>query len=656
MNRQQRRAAAKHRKPVAYRAAAAGREPIAQAFDMALWHYRKGRLDEVERLCNWILSTDANHAQGLNLLGLVAHHRGHSDTALTRIRQAIASNDRVPEFHHNIGNVLKDIGRLEEARAAYQQALALNRKSIDTLYNLGNLSQELGRLDQAVLYFEQALTLRPDSVEILNNLGAVLHDQGRFDVALAHYSRAAALAPNSIEILANYGAALCDQGEPEKAAVQFERALALRSDHIESLNGLGIALRAQGRVEAAIARFERALVLMPDRAETHNNLALALEDLGRLDEAIVHYEHSLKLAPDQPETHNNLGNALGYQRRHEAAMSAYGRALALKPDYAEAHYNRGLLLLLRGDYERGWAEHEWRWRYKGNPDQRRFGRPKWTGEPVAGRTVLIHAEQGFGDIIQFLRYVPLVAAQGAKVLLAMPRPVIRLAEKLPGTSALLLQGDPVAEFDLHCPLLSLPHVFGTTIETIPNTVPYLQPPVDALAAWRGRLSGDSGLKVGFVWSGNPANKLNSSRSLPVGMLKTLLGIPGVRWFSLQVGPAATNRELEPTGPIEDLAPVLTDFADTAAAICNLDLVISVETAVAHLAGALGRPVWVPLAYVPAWRWLLDREDSPWYPTMRLFRQSSPGEWEGVVHRLADCLAQVLKSRGCADASRAQHGM
>jgi tetratricopeptide (TPR) repeat protein len=639
MNRQQRRAAAKQRETGGSGGPTGRRHPIAEMFDVALGHYGRGRLTEAERLCSRILSTDPNHAHSLNLLALLAHHRGHPDIAMKRIGQAIALNDGVAEFHHNLGNILREMGRLDEAVTSYRQALSLNPNSVDTIYNLGNTNQDLGRLDQAVANFERALTLRPDSIEILNNLGTAFHDQGKLDAAVACYARALTIAPDSVETLANCAGALHDRGEPDRAASQYERALALRPDNLESLNGLGIVLREQNRMEAAIAHFERAVALAPDRAETHNNLAIALEHLGRLDEAVAHYEHSLRLGPNQAETYNNLGNALEHQGRLEAAMSSYERALALKPDYAEVRYNRGLLLLLRGDYERAWADYEWRWRCKDNPDKREFHRPKWAGEPLDGKTILLHAEQGFGDVIQFLRYVPAVAERGANVLLAVPRPVIRLADNLPGVSAAFSQGDPVPDSDLHCPLLSLPSAFGTTVETIPNTVPYLTPPADASAVWARRLASRSGLKVGLVWSGNPANKLNTTRSIPLAMLEILWGISGVHWFSLQVGQAANDIEGAAKAEINDLSPFLTDFAETAAAICHLDLVISVETAVAHLAGALGRPVWVPLAFVPAWRWLLEREDSPWYPTMRLFRQESAGDWTGVIRRLADALGK-----------------
>ena len=304
-----------------------------------------------------------------------------------------------------------------------------------------------------------------------------------------------------------------------------------------------------------------------------------------------------------------------------------------------------LLLLLRGDFAQGWAEYEWRWRCKANPERTYLPRPQWSGEPLEGKTVLIQTEQGFGDSFQFLRYVPAVADRGAKVVLTVPGALVRLANNLPGVAAVVSEGDPLPNFDFHCPLLSLPNVFATRMETIPASVPYLAPPADASAAWTERLSSYPGLKVGLVWSGNPENRMNPARSTPLAELEPLLRISGIRWFSLQVGSPARDIALVPRHPIDDLAPFLTDFSETAAAICHIDLVISVETAVAHLAGALGRPVWVPLAVVPAWRWLLGREDSPWYPTMRLFRQTTPGDWTPVVRALADALTRMVDERG-----------
>jgi tetratricopeptide (TPR) repeat protein len=644
MNRRQRRAVAKEGKSGTPTAAGTIGWPLAKIFEAANGYYHAGNFAEAERRYRQVLSIDPEHANSLHMLGLLAFRQGHPEIAIRRIRRAIASNDRVPDFHHNLGNLLREAGRLEEAAISYQRALDLKPDSVDTLYNLGNLSQDLAKLDQAVALFERAALLRPSSVEILNNLGTALHDQGNLDAAVAAYQQALALRRDSVETLTNYAGALHDRGELDLAADQYQRALALRPDHVEALNGLGVMLREQGRAVAAIAHFKRGLALAPDRADTHNNLAIALEQTGSLDDAIAHYQRAASLSPNRAEIHNNLGNALEHRGRLDEAMACYERALALKPDYAEARYNRSLLLLLLGDFAQGWAEYEWRWRCKANPETGYLLRPRWSGEPLAGKTILIQTEQGFGDSLQFLRYLPAVAERGAKVLLAVPGPLHRLAKDLAGVKQAVSEGDPLPDFDFYCPLLSLPRIFGTKIETIPALVPYLAPPADTSTAWAQRFSAARGFKVGLVWSGNPANRINPIRSIPLPALAPLWRVPGVDWFSLQIGSPINEIALVPSQTIADLSPFLTDFAETAAAICHLDLVISVETAVAHLAGALGRPVWVPLTVVPAWRWLLDRADSPWYPTMRLFRQAALGDWTRVVDALADDLTRIVGER------------
>jgi tetratricopeptide (TPR) repeat protein len=641
VNRQQRRAEARYGKssnPVP-----GGSAPPLKLFDLALRHHQAGDLTEAERCYHQILLINPSNAPTLHMLGLIAHARGHAEIAIELIRKAITSNNRVPEFHHNLGNILRDNGRLEEAAFAYQKALTIKADSVDTLYNLGNLSQELRRPHDAIAYLEQAALLQPQSVEILNNLGATLHDHGKLDDAILCYQRALLLQPASIETLANYGAALCDKGALDLASEQYERALALGPSRVETLNGFGIVLREQGNTDTAIAQFRHALSLDPARGETHNNLAIALEQAGDLTAATAHYRQAVSLSPQQPEIHNNLGNALEHQGLLDEATACYEQALALKPDYAEAHYNRSLLRLLLRDYVRGWAEYEWRWRCKANPGRPHTPSPRWSGEPLAGKTILILTEQGFGDTLQFLRYVPMLAGRGARVMLTVPRPLIRLTRELTGAITVLTEGDSPTDIDFHCPLLSLPHLFGTTLETIPASVPYLAPPGTASAVWERRLPVSADLRIGLVWSGNPNSRINARRSIEFSALEPLWEIPGTSWYSLQVGSPRDDITLAGQA-ITDLSPFLTDFAETAAAICRLDLIISVETAVAHLAGALGRPVWVPLTVVPAWRWLLDRADSPWYPTMRLYRQTIAGDWAAVISALAEGLARMAREK------------
>jgi tetratricopeptide (TPR) repeat protein len=636
MNRKQRRAEAQGKQG---RAAGGPAGPIAQWFNAALADQRAGRVAEAERVCRNILVIDPDHAHTLHLLGLIEHQLGRSEVAIERIRKAIKQNGRDPAFHHNLGNIFRGQGRLAEAMTCYERALALAPDSVDTLYNLGNTCQDLGQTERAIGYFERALRLRPDAVELHNNLGSALQDLGRLDEAVASYHEALALRPDAVEILDNLGGALLAQGQLETAVACYERAITLRPDRIESQIGLGVVLREQGHLEDAVARYQEALALAPDHPETLGNLGTVLVDLGRSEEAVAHHERALAVRPDSAEAHNNLGVAIERQGRQIDALACYGRALALRPDYAEAHFNRAHALLITGQFEEGWEEYEWRFavaRY-----DRKFDRPAWSGEALTGQTILIHAEQGFGDTLQFLRYIPLLAERGGRIVLEVPGPLVRLARSVAGASEVLAAGDPLPEFDCHCSLLSLPRVFNTDLATIPGTVPYLRAPHAALAAWAEQVAIAERLKVGLVWAGNVVGAIDR-RPIDLRLLEPLWKVAGVSWFSLQVGDRASDLLLLDGVRIADLSPWLTDFAETAAVMAYLDLVITIDTAVAHLAGALGRPTWVMLPYAPDWRWFVDRADSPWYPTARLFRQRKDGDWPSVTREVAASLAQMAR--------------
>jgi tetratricopeptide (TPR) repeat protein len=603
-------------------------------FAAALAHHGAGRATAAERICRQILAVDPGHAQTLHLLGLLEHQRGRSEDAIKHIRVAIIRNSQDPAYHHNLGNILRIRGRLSEAITSYERALALAPGSVDTLYNLGNTYQDIGQPDRAAAYFEGALRLRPDAIELHNNLGTALQDLGRLEEAIACFRNALALQPDAVETLDNLGGALRGQGQLEAAQACYERALALRSDHVESHVGIGVVLRDRGRPDEAISSYERALALAPDHPETHNNLGVALLDLGRNQEAVERCERALFLQPDRAETHHNLGIALERQGRHAEALASYERALDFKPDYPEAHFNRSLTLLRTGNFDEGWLEYEWRFavaRYNRN-----FDRPLWSGEPLAGRRILIHAEQGFGDTLQFVRYIPSVLEHGGTVVLEVQAPLVRLVRSIAGVSQTLAAGDPLPTFDCHCPLLSLPRIFKTTLATIPNAVPYLSAPAEASVSWAERIASAAGLKVGIVWAGTTAGAID----LP--SLQPLWELAGVSWFSLQVGDQPGEKSLFDKFKIADLSEWLTDFAETAAVVSQLDLVITVDTSVAHLAGALGRPTWVLLGDPPEWRWLLARRDSPWYPTAQLFRQTKTGDWHGVAREVAAAVAQIVR--------------
>lgn len=578
------------------------------------WH-QDGRLDEAEAAYRRILEADPRQADAHHLLGLIAFQRGRQDHARAAIARAI---DEAPEralFHANLGRVCRAAGALHEAVAAWRRALELD----------------------------------PDQAEVLSDLGGALVHTGDLDGAEAACRRAAALAPGLAETHYNLGLALQARGHQRDAAGAFRQAARCRAGFADAHYHLGLALHEDGDLDGAAEAYRAALAGDPRLAEAHCNLGNVLRARGRADEAVACYERSLALAPDVAETHGNLGVALQDLGRLEEAGAAYDRALELNPDDAETRRNRAMWLLLHGRFAEGWAEYEWRWRARALARWRRdFDQPSWDGSDLAGRTILVHAEQGLGDTLQFVRYLPQVAARGGRVVFECQPPLRRLLDAVAGADAVVAKGETLPAFDVHVPLLSLPGMLETTAETVPAAVPYLRAHPTAADRWRRRLAVAPGLAVGLCWQGNPAHVFDHARSLALDHLSPLWSVPGVRVYGLQMGAAGDQaRHLPPSAPFEDLTAEFADgadlFSEDAAVMEALDLVVTVDTAVAHLAGALGRSVWILLPAVPDWRWLLDRDDSPWYPTARLFRQDRYGHWEGAVDRLAAALAARAQS-------------
>jgi len=489
--------------------------------------------------------------------------------------------------------------------------------------------------------FTHTLEVTRDNALAHQILGNALLLSGDVDAAIAELEAALKLVPDFPEAHNNLGMAYDDRRQFDQAAACYRRALELKPGYAEAHNNLGVALKAQGKVDEAIICFRRAVELNPDYAQAHYNLGNALRAQEKLDDASACYRRALELMPNRAEAHNNLGNALFGLLKLDEAEKHFNEAIRLQPEYDDAHLLRAMLYLLRGDFERGWKEYEWRWQTeKFAAGRRNFTQPRWDGRPLSGRTILLHAEQGLGDTLHFIRYVRLIAAQcGGSVVVECQPLLKRLLQASLGQVPVIGKGEPLPSFDVHCPLLSLPLACGTTMQNIPQHVPYLHADTNSSAHWRNRLGDEAGLlKVGVVWAGNKSNKNDHNRSISLQTLAPLGGVPRVRFYSLQKGEQAQQASEPPAGiPLIDWTNELHDFADTAALVANLDLVISVDTAVAHLAGALGRPVWTLLPFAPDWRWLLDREDSPWYPTMRLFRQPAPGDWPGVITSVADAL-------------------
>jgi len=543
------------------------------------------------------------------------------------------------------------VGLFAAAEAECRRILAQYPPHPDVMTLLGGILATVQQYDEAIEWLTKAAALRPDQSRYHCDLGVIYRRAGRIDEAVACLERAAALEPNSPLVRLNLGDALHAAGRLEEAISHWQFVLTVVPDCAEAHNNLGNAFTERGKWAEAIARYRQALALRPDYVEAINNLSAAFLGADQLEEALAYCRRTLAMRPNFAEGYANLGAALVRQGFFEEALTAYRQALALHPDFAPARWNLALLLLLFGQYEEGWREHEWRW---ASPDlskvRRSFSQPQWEGRPAPGETILVHTEQGHGDTLNFIRYLTLMRAkaQAAEVILECPFELVRLLQQSGGWNATIVpkrssNAAQLPSFDRHIPLLSLPLALGIN-KPLPMEQPYLQAAPPESAAWRERLSSTAGLRVGLCWAGSSIHRDDKRRSLPASKLLPLLDRPGVSFYSLQLNPDAQQIAPLLDAGLTDLTSFIGDFADTAALLSELDLVISVDTAVVHLAGALGRPVWTLLSTVPDWRWGLLREETAWYPSMRLFRQRQTGDWDEVIQRVAGELAIFSSQR------------
>jgi tetratricopeptide (TPR) repeat protein len=496
-----------------------------------------------------------------------------------------------------------------------------------------------GKTTDAERIFNTVLRYSPVSSQELIALGGACYAFGRYEDALRHYEVVAAREPRNADVRSDMGVVLSALGRFQEAATVFEEALTIRPDSARIHSNYGDLLTDMQRYEEAKAHCHKALELQPGYAEALNNLGRVLDLTGQRERAGEAYRKALAAKPDLMPASFNLGGLAHLADRPVEAAAHYERASAASEgDAAEVRYNLSLHLLRNGEFERGLELYESRWNCRSLAlPPRGFSQPLWDGRDSSGKTILLHAEQGIGDTIQFARYAPLAAARSGRVLLEVQPELAGLMKDLAGVNELVVQNQPLPRFDVHCPLLSLPRVMGTRLESIPADIPYLRPEPALAGYWAGKLSAEK-LRVGLVWAGNPEHKNDKRRSLPLDAFKVLSDVDGVAWFSLQKEPAREQLRVPPAGmQVEDLGPYLDSFADTAAVLANLDLLLSADTAIVHLAGALGRPVWTLIPYTPDWRWLTNREDSPWYPTMRLFRQFKPSGWDEVMLRVKKAL-------------------
>ena len=575
---------------------------------------KRGRVDESARACHEILRQDPEQADALRYMGIMAFRKGEIGRAVAYLERAVAARPAAADFRNDAGAARRAAKDLPAAEEHYRQAIALAPTLAAAYYNLGNLLRDRENREEAIIHYRAAIDRDPEYAAAHNNLGLVLRDLG----------------------------------QEEDAMDAFRSALAVQPLAADPHFNLAIGLKASGDIAGAIDHYRRAVKARPSFASAQSNLGVALIECGEPEAALPHFRAAIATQPDMADAYNNMGNAHYFLGQYDSARKAFDKSLAIEPKNAEVRWNRSLLLLLRGDFENGWREYEWRWRRK-SKKRKNYRQPLWNGGGATGKTILLHCEQGFGDAIQFVRYASHAAERGARVLVACPPPLVRLFSAARDVDEAISSTVTPPPFDYHAPLMSLPAILKTTAKTIPRSVPYLKLPPstrsngDPPTHVGHPRKGKQGIRVGIVWAGRPTHRDDRNRSCTLAHFRPLSEIYGVDLFSLQTGPRGAESATV-SWPLSDLSTRIGDFADTAEQIGLLDLVISVDTAVAHLAGALGRPVWLLLPFAPDFRWMLDRAESPWYPTMRLFRQSQRGDWPSVFSHVARNLEQSLRER------------
>ena len=648
---------------------------VSEALSLAYEHHCSGRLSVAEQIYLQILQVDPGHAVATHRLGLIAQQTGNPTEADRFYRRAIAQNPHYPDVYVDLAGLLRQQGSVEEAIEVYRHALTLDPRSTIAHHNMGDTLTERGDLEEALGCFERALELRPDLAESHSSLGNLLKMQGQPDAAIARYRRALELKPHYAPAHNNLGVVLSEQGDKTQAITCFQKGIELAPGDADAYNNLGRTLCDVGRHDEAVAYCRRAIELKPRFREAQANLGKAyieqrrfqdaescfraelevgsddpdvylrlgnaLMEQDRVSEAKACYQRVLELKPESPEAYCNLGMTLLSDDDYAGAIERFRRSLELKPDYVEAHYNLADTLLTIGDYVDGFREYDYRWK-RAETKRPNHVQPQWSGESLVGKTILLVCEQGLGDTIQFIRFASLVKQQGATVLFACVRPLVKLLAKVPGVDRVIPEGDPLPAFDVYAPLMSLPALLGVKLNQIPDVlpVPYLQAEKTDRHYWKQRLGPrlPGEVRVGIAWQGNPKHVRDRYRSIPLASLVPLASVPGIRLISFQ-----KNLGTEQIAPLQDRMkidcfeqgprPDVDSFQDSAALMSLMDVVVTIDSAPVHLAGAVGVPAWLLCPVNPEWRWLVGRDDSPWYPSVRIFRQTRRNQWDDVVARM-----------------------
>jgi tetratricopeptide (TPR) repeat protein len=611
----------------------------AAAFELALGQFQEGRLTESLALCTQILRTIPDHADATHLSGMIHARTGNNEQALLLLRAAEKLNPENPAVLANLGNVLSSLRRFDEALSCYDRATTLLPTAGEIHSLRGNALRKSGQFEAALAAYVKALALNPGDAETLCNQGIVLKELGRYDQAVRSCDAAIALQPRMAQAHANRGAALAANNRHKEAlsslntACELAPAIALIHMH------MGISFHALGQFQFATEKYRQAISLNPTDANAHHNLGISLLHLRQHEAALESFENALSLNSQLADVHVNRGLALAETGKPAEALVSYEQAIKINPALRIAHRNQGHLYLQLAQYEKGWEKLEWRLISNDNKvNQRLFSKPLWLGqEALAGKTVLLHSEQGLGDTLQFCRYARHVSALGARVILEVQQPLLRLLHGLDGVSEVVIRNNTPPAFDFHCPLMSLPLALKKSIGSTPAACTPIRANDSQVKVWQARLQNRTRPRIGFVWRGNQQHKNDHNRSIPLPVFTNLLD-GEFEFICLQKEMDETERQILTAIPgILQAGEHLQDFSDTAALCETLDLIITVDTSVAHLAGSMGKPVWILLPFNPDWRWMLERSDTPWYPSARLYRSERLQGWQHVIAKVREDL-------------------
>ena len=607
-----------------------------ELLQQGLTFHQQGQLSEAKKIYEQILKSDPKHFHTLQLTASLYWQQQKNTEALHYFDAALTINPNFAPLHNNRGNALQDLKRFDEALKSYDLAIEQKPDYAEAYYNRGTAFYELERYEEALQSYDLAIEKKPDYAEAYYNRGISFHNLKRFNEEIKSYNRVIELIPNYAEAYNNRGNALKELKRYDEALQDYDKAIQLIPNYAEAYNNRGDAIQELKRFDEALQDYDKAIQLKPDFYEAYSNRGTLFYDLQRFKESLNNYNKAIELKPDVAEGFSNRGNTLKELKRFDEALKDYDKAIQLKPDYQEANWNKSLIKLRLGEYEEGWQLYEYR---KDNKKTKinypKFPVPLWLGDAsIEGKTLLVHSEQGLGDTLHFCRYLTMLQSLKPKeIIFYVQKSLISILSSIDNEITFIEKNHPLPSFDYYCPLMSLPLAFKTTLKTIPANIPYLKVNDVKNTYWQDQLGKQTKPRIGLVWSGSTKHTNDHNRSLMLTQLFSVLALP-FEFHSLQKDIRDGDKQtLKAYKNLDQHHKDLDDFSDTAALVNQMDLIISVDTSVAHLAGALGKQVWILLPFMPDFRWLLDRDDSPWYPTAKLFRQPQIGDWDSVIQQL-----------------------